>query len=174
MSKEVWKVIPGYNVYSVSNFGNVKTNNFNHEGYSKMLKTFENASGYMACNLVEKNIPRKRKLVHRLVAMCFVPNPDNKPCINHKDGNKLNNHFENLEWCTAIENTKHAHRTGLVGKTTSGEDHYRSTLSTIDVKNIRKLIKSKVTGRTIAKVFGVSEKYISAIKTGRSRKHETI
>lgn len=55
----------------------------------------------------------KKQLVHRLVAMAFIPNPDNLPEVNHKDGNKHNNHFTNLEWCTASNNKQHAHDTGL-------------------------------------------------------------
>ena len=54
--------------------------------------------------------------VHRLIAITFIPNPNNLSCVNHKDGNKQNNHVSNLEWCTVEYNNKHALKTGLIGK----------------------------------------------------------
>jgi hypothetical protein len=62
--------------------------------------------------------------IHRLVALAFIPNIENKPQINHKDGNKLNNHFTNLEWVTNKENHRHKMEHGL-NVTLSGEEHYR-------------------------------------------------
>ena len=73
---------------------------------------------------------------HRLVAQAYIPNPDNKPQVNHKDGNKQNNHVSNLEWCTARENTQHAHDTGLA-KALSGTENVNSKLSEEDVRYIR-------------------------------------
>lgn len=67
------------------------------------LKQSLEPSGYLAMN-----IDGKHKYVHRLVAEAFIPNPDNKPFVNHKDGNKQNNHVDNLEWCTQAENIRHS------------------------------------------------------------------
>lgn len=77
------------------------------------LKFSKLSTGYLmaALTIEGKTI---RKSVHRLVAVTFIPNPENKPCVNHKDGNKSNNKKSNLEWATYKENTNHAYKTGLL------------------------------------------------------------
>ena len=98
--KEIYKKIKNYSNYSISNFGNVTNNNTN-----KLLKIrFDN--GYNRVRLYNEN-GGKNFSVHRLVGEYFIPNENNKPQINHKDGNKLNNHFSNLEWNTHSENQLH-------------------------------------------------------------------
>lgn len=107
----IWFDIVGFEgLYQVSNEGNVKSirNNIT-------LKTHKDNRGYPAVRLsVNGKLTRKR--LHRIVAEHFLPNPSKKPEINHKDGNKLNNHVSNLEWCTHLENVQHAHKTGLMTK----------------------------------------------------------
>ena len=104
MDKEIWKDIKGYEgLYQVSNLGNVKRNNH------ILYKTLRN---YLGVKLSKNNI-KKFKSIHRLVAETFIPNLENKKQVNHIDGNKLNNCVDNLEWCTASENTKHAFKIGL-------------------------------------------------------------
>ena len=78
---------------------------------AKELKGMIDKAGYR-----EVNINGKFERVHRIVSICFIENPENKPCVNHKDGNKLNNDISNLEWCTYSENTKHAYENGLEKK----------------------------------------------------------
>lgn len=77
-----------------------------------MFKRLKTSNGYRLVTLSSSN-KNISYTVHRLVGFCFIPNPDDKPYINHKDGDKLNNNVDNLEWCTAKENDTHARLTGL-------------------------------------------------------------
>lgn len=108
MSK-IWAPIDfGDGKYFISNHGDVRSIATN-----KMLSTQTQNSGYRLVHL-NHNGKRKAFLIHRLVAIAFIHNPDNKPFVNHKDGNKQNNVFSNLEWSTPSENMRHAHQTGLM------------------------------------------------------------
>lgn len=106
VKKEIWKDIPNYSGYQVSNTGKVKN--------KKTGKTLIGGikRGYREVILVKDN-KRKYCLVHRLVAKSFIPNLYQKQQVNHIDGNKLNNNANNLEWCTQSENMKHAYKIGL-------------------------------------------------------------
>lgn len=114
---EVWKPIAGYEgLYEVSEHGEVcSCERITSDG--KHLQRRKLKGGYFSNEYkfmcLRKDGENKNHLVHRLVAQAFIPNPENKPCINHKDGNKQNNKVENLEWCTYSENRKHAYDNGL-------------------------------------------------------------
>lgn len=113
---EQWKPIEGYeDLYEISNLGNVKSLPKTRGccvGGEKILKQNYSKYGYMLVMLCKNGKPQSFA-VHRLVAKAFIPNPENKPQVNHIDGNKENNNLTNLEWCTASENTKHAYDNNL-------------------------------------------------------------
>jgi len=100
------KQIKDYPNYSITEDGVIFSNITN-----KALAPFNN-NGYLRIGLSKDN-KRKKFLVHRLIAEAFIPNDQNNLLINHKDGNKMNNHISNLEWCTYSENLKHAYKIGL-------------------------------------------------------------
>jgi Mor family transcriptional regulator len=132
-----WKPILNYqSIYEVSENGDVKriaeTNNQYAKGH--ILK-HNIINGYAHVQL-HKSGKVKSMRVHRLVAMAFLDNPNNKPHVNHLDGDKLNNHLSNLEWCTPSENQLHKHR--VLNKT-----HRKYTLTT---NQIDEIIKLRLTG----------------------------
>lgn len=121
MINEIWKPIKGYEgLYEVSDFGRIKSlGRTVNRGLKKMrvmeriLKSGNNQHGYKIVALW-KNGEGKTRRVHRLIAVAFIPNPKNKPHINHLNGIVVDNRIENLEWCTHFENMQHAWRNGFI------------------------------------------------------------
>lgn len=151
---EIWKKINGYENYSISSNGNVRNDNT-----GRILKPGIASHGYLTVALYESRKP-KTHLLHRLIAINFINNHFNKKIVNHIDGNKLNNSIENLEWCTMLENIRHAAENGL---TASGMRNARCKLSDEDYKKIRELFKSGKTQTSIAKIYKVNQSIISRI-----------
>lgn len=105
--EEIWKDIEGYEgLYQVSNLGNVKSLNYRNKGIEGILTPKCNCDGRLWVDLYGHGKP-KHMLIHRLVAMAFIPNPNNYPQINHMDENPKNNHVDNLEWCTGSYNIRY-------------------------------------------------------------------
>ena len=102
------KNIIGYEgLYKIDKDGNIHSSPLSKHHKPRILKPLVKKSGYTQVCLVKDKI-KKHLSVHRLVASHFIPNPSNKPQVNHIDGNKKNNKVSNLEWCTASENKLHA------------------------------------------------------------------
>lgn len=157
---EVWLPVPSYEGYYVSNFGRVKS------FYTGKILKPAISLGYLFVHLCN-NSKRKIFYVHRLVAQLFVSNPDNKPQINHRDGNRLNNHISNLEWCTSAENIKHAVEHNLIP---SCEDNYLAKLTQEQIFYIRDN-PDNLTLKQLADMFGMAFQTISTIQLGKSWKN---
>lgn len=112
MKKEEWKTIKGFEDYMVSNLGNVKS----YRGRSNGLILSPNKSDEYLSVVLRGDDGSKKIGVHRLVATAFIPNPDNLPFINHKNGRPSDNRVENLEWCTPSQNTRHYYDVLMEGK----------------------------------------------------------
>lgn len=136
MKKEAFRKIS--DTYQISNQGRIKSlpkyHYTIHGGYitkEKILKSSINReTGYLSVHMHQKTY-----IIHRLVAETFIPNPENKPTVNHKDGNKLNNNDWNLEWATYKENINHS--INMLGNNFCGENHGRSKLKNNQIKEIR-------------------------------------
>lgn len=174
---EIWKEIKGYeNLYQVSNLGRVKSLKriVNHSRWGtqtiheKILKTTIDKDGYVQVGL-HKNNKQSTKTVHRLVAIAFCKNIENKPQVNHINGIKTDNRCENLEWNTISENGKHAYRTGL-REGFKGEKNPSSKLTEKEVYEI-KHENTSLNQRQLAKKYKVTFQLISKIKQNKMWKH---
>lgn len=162
IEKEEWRDIQGYEgLYQVSNLGNVKKLNFTYidtwgTGRKRtILEHFVKANigkmGYYMIDLRFKN-NRKRCYVHRLVAQAFIPNPNNYPCVNHKDENPLNNNVNNLEWCTYAYNNSYGTSRQRMVKTRRYKNNY------VISEQVRKKISNALKGK---KKSALHKKHIS-------------
>lgn len=161
MDEKFLDVVGYEDIFQISNTGKVFSKRTN-----KILKHHVAKSGY--CTLATKvNGLNVAFRIHRLVATAFLANPENKPEVNHLDGNKANNIVSNLEWVTSKENIRHAFATGL--KTVySGIGKWNSKLSEEDVRAIRLSTKS---ARELSTEYNVHHTQISRVKRRVSYKN---
>lgn len=182
--KEIFKDIPGYEgFYQVSDKGSVKalertykqfnglTGNYNYRVYpEKLMFIEEDKDGYLKTRL-SKDGSQKKFFIHRLVALTFIPNNQDKPEVNHIDGNKKNNTLANLEWVTTSENQRHAIANKLY-ETAKGESSGTSKLKESEVREIHKLWSTgEVTQEYLSKKFGIAGSAISRIVNGVRWRH---
>lgn len=181
---EIWKNVPGMEgLYQVSNFGRIKslarTIQRNNKGtlHTKehFVKGSKDTKGYLQ---LDAKIDGKRvlKFIHRIVAEAFLDNTENLEQVNHKDGNKLNNCVENLEWVTCKDNIHHAWNNGL-NRPQKGEKHANHKLTEEQVAFIKEHYKkgNKEFGASaLAKRFNVTKTPIVLIVKGKAWKHIVV
>jgi hypothetical protein len=174
MPNEKWRQIDGYNgKYFISSVGRIKAITF-YKGEPRMMyikklsQRTKTENEYIFTGLSANNT-KKSEIIHRLVAKYFIPNPDKKPFVNHKNGVKWDNRVENLEWVTGSENTLHAVRNGL-RITAKGEDAGQSLFTNAQVLEI---FNSQLSIPELCKIHKVHDTTIRSIKDGRNWSHLT-
>lgn len=156
--------------YQITSSGDVYSLNYNHTGKKRKLKTRKNHSGYHLIG-IRVNGKCYVKQVHRLVADAFIPNPENKPQVNHINGNKDDNSVNNLEWVTAKENILHAIKTNLKPV---GEKSYLAKITEKQAIEISELlVENKLSVPEICKKCKVSYSTVNDIKRKKSWKSLT-
>lgn len=170
--EEIWKPIPGYEgLYKVSNKGRVKRLEYTridkigreYHNKERILKSsLDSAGGYLKVNLFDNESRKKSIKVHRLVAKAFIPNPENKTQVNHKDEVKTNNYVENLEWVTLKENMNYGTRNERISKAT----RKRLSKPVAQYTKDGKLIKTWQSASEAGRQLGLSQGDISTVARG--------
>lgn len=162
-----WRKI--FENYEISNYGDLRSIKYKTP---KLLHKIYSKDGYIQYSLL-KNKKQLRTGAHRLVAIAFIPNPENKETVNHIDGDKHNNYYKNLEWVSRSEQMTHAYKLGLK-KRMQGVLNYNHILTEEQVREIRKIYKAhdkKYGMIPLAKRYGVSEPTINRVVHNRSYKN---
>lgn len=164
---EQWRDVLGYEgLYEVSNLGRIKSNNYRHTKKSGIRCQGNASCGYLNIGF-NKNNKYKTYLTHRLVATAFIPNPKNKPQVNHKKGNKKNNVETNLEWNTCAENSIHSYEVGL-SNGRKGIKHHSVKLTEKQVIEIKESNANQI---FLAKKYSICQQHVSKIKAGKLWNH---
>ena len=167
--EEVWRVFRDTN-YEISSEGRVKVKYNQHhfeDGkrgyYEREVVGSKHQDGYLFVTINNKQYPK-----HRLVAELFIDNPDNKPFINHIDGNKQNNRAENLEWCTHAENIEHSYKNGLQGKPVKTNESKLLHL----IPKVQEMYSLGLSKRKIASELGISHPSVTYLLEYEEPKNE--
>jgi hypothetical protein len=177
MNREIkFRAYTEFYKYEVGDDGSVWSLDYNHSGQRRIMKQYYDRDGYRYVFLVI-NGKRFKRLVHRMVANVFIPNPENKPQVNHIDGVRDNNRVENLEWCTAKENSIHGWNNGRVASDVqknkaremfTGSKNPKSKLNEAQILSIRRLRAKGISLKDIAERHGISKSQVSSIANNKS------
>lgn len=176
---EIWKNIEGYKGrYKVSNYGRVLSekrvyllkDGRSYTKSKKLMSPNPANNGYLKVQLSLKS-KAKTVSVHRLVALHFKQNPRHLPQVNHIDGDKTNNHVDNLEWCSRVENIAHAVRNRLI--VSKGTNNPNCKLTLIQVAQIQSLVSAGATNKFIfeSELYPVTKENINSIRHKKSWSH---
>lgn len=158
--KEIWRTIKNHPDYEVSSKGN-----FRHKGTNDILPLGTTHHGYKYVML-----DCEQEHAHRMVAKAFIPNTKNKPQVNHINHVRDDNRIENLEWVTFSENIKKAWEAKRFANVI-GENHYSTSLTESDVRDIRERLENGETGVSIAERYDICSATVTGIKNGRVWAH---
>lgn len=163
--EEIWKNVTSYPGIQASSLGRIRST-------KKIRSLYLSPLGYYSINISIAGV-QKTEMVHRLVAMSFIPNPYRLRCVNHKNAIKTDNRMINLEWVSYSMNNKHAYEMG-VKVSVKGTDTHSNKLDEVQVKTIKTCLISGIKIFQLARYFSVARSTISAIKYNRKWKHITI
>jgi hypothetical protein len=159
--------------YEVASDGTIFSLNYQGSGKRKALAPVKRPDGYWVIQL-HKNGKVKRELIHRMLAICFLPNPHNYPVINHKDGNPSNNALDNLEWCTQRDNIIHGfevlgrtipqHQREINRLANRGNKNLNNKLTSEQVLEIIEKRKQKIPAKIVAAEYGISHNTVYGIQ----------
>lgn len=175
--KEIWKDIEGYEgFYQVSNIGRVRSldrivkgsRRNKYQMCKSKMKVLDRCNKRYSQISIYKDGKGRKFLVHRLVAIAFIPNKKNHPQVNHLDFDRHNNHVSNLEWTDAIGNAQHAVAGGKYKNGLKGEDHPGSILT---VKNILHIRKKKLRSKDYCALYNIEASHVTAIWKRKIWKH---
>lgn len=162
---EIWRALPGIPGIEVSTFGNVRTldrvvssENGTRFLKGRVLKQWDSGTGYLNVK-IPINGKQYSKLVHRLVAQTFIPNPDSLPEVNHKDNDRANNHVDNLEFCTRSYNMKYKEKFGISNTEILGHPLFAIELATLKVTHFQSQNEA-------SRVLGISVSSINMVIKG--------
>lgn len=174
--EKIWKAIPGFSLYHISNYGEIKTFNWKNKKVEKIMSPALDGAGYFRTMLKRDSDGKFCTVkVHRLVAQTFIPNPLNKPQVNHINGIRNDNRLTNLEWVTNAENIKHSFKIGL--SSNKGEKNPAATLTDAQAKEILanykfgKKNKDGITKKEIAQQYNVNVCVIRDLVMRKTWKH---